>query len=107
MTTLILLFVDAVILMVLMRLLVKENASLLSSFLAAALGAFGAMVLTSVCAPVGPHAPVVAGLLVSVGVGLGIWLIFNVGLINSIVIGFLFLVVRSFVYFLLASLFNG
>ena len=104
MTTVILLIVDAVILMILMRLLVKENTSLLSSFIAAAIGAFGAMILTGAFASAGPNAGIVGGLLASVGIGLGIWLIFNVGFINSIIIGFIFLVVRSGVFYLLSSL---
>lgn len=106
-TTIVLLIVDAIILMFLMRFLAKEQASLSASFIAAALGAFGAMILTGVFTPVGPNANVVGGLLAAIGVGVGISLVFNVGLLNSILIGFVFLVARSGVYFLLASLMHA
>lgn len=103
MATFILLIVDALILMLLLRVLALENASFLASLIAALLGAFGAMILTRVFTPVGPNAAIVAGLLVAIGIGIGISLVFNVGLINSIIIGIAFLLVRSGVYYLLAS----
>lgn len=104
MTTLVLLIVDAVILMCLMQFLVRENVGLLSSFIAAVIGALAAMLLTNVFTPAGPNAAVVAGLLVAIGVGIGIYFVFHVGFINAIIIGVIFLVVRSGIYYLLGAL---
>ena len=104
MANIVLFIVDTIILMVLMRLLAGERYGFISSAIAALLGAFGAAVLTQVFTPVGPNAPLVAGCLVAVGFGLAISLVFNIGLISSIIIGFVYLVVRSGVYYFLAVL---
>ncbi len=104
MTTLVLFILDAAILMVLMRLLSGAKCGFISSLIAAVLGAVAATLLTNVFTPVGPHAGVVAALLVAVGFGIGISLVFDVGLGSAVLIGFLFLLAKSGIYFLLAKL---
>lgn len=98
------LVIDAVILLLMMQFLAGSNSGLVRSLIASLLGAFGAAILTAVFTPVGPNAGLIAALLVAVGFGIAITLVYEVRLLSAIFIGIVFLIVRSCVYYLLLRL---
>lgn len=102
--TLIILVIDAIILMLLMNLLVGERQDFVKSLIAALVGAFAAAVLTAVMTPFGPHAGIMATLIVAVGMGIAVWLLFEVKITTALVIGIVFAVVRIGVYHALLAI---
>ncbi len=100
----IVLIIDAVILMLLMNFMVGERRDFIKSLIAALVGAVCAAALTMLMTPVGPHANLIATLVVAVGMGIAVWLLFAVRFGTALTIGIVFAVVRIVLYQVLLSL---
>ncbi len=100
----IILVIDAVILMLSMNLMLGEHRDFIKSLIAALVGAFCAAVLSVLMTPFGAHASLIATLIVAVGMGIAVWLLFSVRMGTALAVGVVFAVVRILVYQVLLSL---
>lgn len=100
--------VDAVVLMLLLQFLVGERRDFLKSLIAAVLGAVGAAGLTQIFSgSLGTHANLIAALIVAACIGVAVSLVFQVRIKTALIIGAIYVVIRTGVSYLLHALLGG